>query len=71
MIITRADLREWAYWSGDVSLVPAPFPTRGGSYADIHHALIEEDIRMVESLVEYAWKKWLVDENFAASGSSP
>ncbi len=30
-----------AYRSGDVSLVPAPFPTRR-SYADIHHALIEE-----------------------------
>ncbi len=30
-----------AYRSGDVSLVSAPFP-RGGSYADIHHALIEE-----------------------------
>ncbi len=33
-----------AYRSGDVSLVPGHFP-RGGSYADIHHALIEEGIR--------------------------
>jgi len=41
------------------------FP-RGGSYADIHHALIEEGYTdWAESLVEYAWKKWLADENFA------
>lgn len=41
------------------------FP-RGGSYADIHHALIEEGYTdWAESLVEYAWKKWLTDENFA------
>ena len=46
-----------AYRSGDVSLVPAPFPTRR-SYADIHHALIEEGYTdWAESLVEYAWKK--------------
>lgn len=32
------------------------FP-RGGSYADIHHALIEEGYTdWAESLVEYAWK---------------
>lgn len=41
------------------------FP-RGGSYAGIHHALIEEGYTdWAESLVEYAWKKWLADENFA------
>ena len=41
------------------------FP-RGGNYADIHHALIEEGYTdWAESLVEYAWKKWLADENFA------
>lgn len=40
-----------AYRSGDVSLVSAPFP-RGGSYADIHHALIEEGYTdWAESLV--------------------
>ena len=44
------------------------FP-RGGSYADIHHALIEEGYTdWAESLVEYAWKKWLADENFAKPG---
>ena len=42
------------------------FP-RGGSYADIHHALIEEGYTdWAESLVEYAWKKWLADETEGA-----
>lgn len=39
---------------------------RGGSYVDIYYVLIEEGYTdWAESLVEYAWKKWLADENFA------
>lgn len=65
MIITRADLREWRIGAVMYRWFLRHFP-RGGSYADIHHALIEEGYTdWAESLVEYAWKKWLADENFA------
>ncbi len=41
------------------------FP-RGGSYADIHHALIEEGYTdWAESLVGFARKNWLAYEDFA------
>ena len=65
MIITQADLREWRIGAVMYRWFLRHFP-RGGSYADIHHALIEEGYTdWAESLVEYAWKKWLADENFA------
>ena len=41
MIITRADLREWRIGAVMYRWFLRHFP-RGGSYADIHHALIEE-----------------------------
>lgn len=41
------------------------FP-QDGSYADVHYALIDEGYTdWADSLVEYAWNKWLTDENFA------
>lgn len=56
MIITRADLREWRIGAVMYRWFLRHFP-RGGSYADIHHALIEEGYTdWAESLVEYAWK---------------
>ncbi|MDH7085087.1 hypothetical protein QE659_05460 [Escherichia coli] len=70
MIITRADLREWRIGAVMYRWFLRHFP-RGGSYADIHHALIEEGYTdWAESLVEYAWKKWLADENFAHQEST-
>ena len=41
MIITRAGLREWRIGAVMYRWFLRHFP-RGGSYADIHHALIEE-----------------------------
>lgn len=41
MIITQADLREWRIGAVMYRWFLRHFP-RGGSYADIHHALIEE-----------------------------
>ncbi|RZN41691.1 hypothetical protein FEK48_06890, partial [Escherichia sp. E2593] len=65
MIITRADLREWRVGAVMYRWFLRRFP-QGGIYADIHHALIGEGFTdWAESLVEYAWKKWLADENFA------
>ena len=56
MIITQADLREWRIGAVMYRWFLRHFP-RGGSYADIHHALIEEGYTdWAESLVEYAWK---------------
>ena len=65
MIITRTDLREWCIGAVMYRWFLRRFP-EGGSYADIHHALIAEGFTdWADSLVEYAWKKWLTDENFA------
>lgn len=65
MIISRADLREWRVGAVMYRWFLRRFP-QGGSYADIHHALINEGFTdWANSLAEYAWKKWLTDENFA------
>lgn len=65
MIITRENLREWRVGAVIYRWFLRHFP-QDGSYADVHHALIDEGYTdWADSLVEYAWNKWLTDENFA------
>lgn len=64
MMITRSDLRAWRVGSVMYRWFLRAFP-EGGSYADVHRALLREGyIDWANSLVEYAWSKWLGEESF-------
>ena len=63
-MITRSDLRAWRVGSVMYRWFLRAFP-EGGSYADVHRALLREGyIDWANSLVEYAWSKWLGEESF-------
>lgn len=65
MIITREDLRHWRVGAVMYRWFLRRFP-EGGSYADVHRALSREGyIDWANSLVEYAWSRWIDEENFA------
>lgn len=65
MLITREDLRNWRVGAVMYRWFLRRFP-EGGSYADVHRALSREGyLDWANSLVEYAWSRWLDEENFA------
>ncbi len=65
MIITREDLRTWRVGPVIYRWFVRRFPN-GGSYADVHRALSSEGyLDWANSLVEYAWSRWLDEESFA------
>jgi len=65
MMITREDLRSWRVGAVMYRWFLRRFPD-GGSYVDVHRALSREGYPdWANSLVEYAWSRWMDDENFA------
>lgn len=65
MLITREDLRNWRVGALIYRWFLRRFP-EGGNYADVHRALSREGyLDWANSLVEYAWSRWLDEENFA------
>lgn len=64
MMITRSDLRAWRVGPVMYRWFLRAFPA-GGNYADVHCALQREGyVDWANSLVEYAWSKWLDKESF-------
>ncbi|HBL4689359.1 hypothetical protein INP82_03790 [Citrobacter sedlakii] len=64
MIVTREDLRNWRVGKVMYRWFLRRFP-EGGSYADVHRALSRDGyIDWANSLVEYAWSRWIDEENF-------
>ncbi|QMI05052.1 protein YdhT [Citrobacter sp. RHB25-C09] len=65
MMISRKDLRAWRVGPVMYRWFLRRFP-EGGNYADVHRALSREGyLDWANSLVEYAWSRWLDEESFA------
>lgn len=65
MLIVREDLRSWRVGAVMYRWFLRRFPY-GGNYVDVHRALSHEGyLDWANSLVEYAWSRWLDEENLA------